>query len=31
MRRPKVYPQATKRIYRSEFTTCLTCGTRLRR
>jgi hypothetical protein len=31
MRRPKVYPQATKRICRSEFTTCLTCGTRLRR
>lgn len=31
MRRPNVYPQSTKRIYRSEFTTCLTCGTRLRR
>jgi hypothetical protein len=31
MRRPKVYPQLTKRICRPEFTTCLTCGTRLRR
>lgn len=31
MRRPKVYPEVTKRICRSEFTTCLTCGTRLRR
>ncbi|HZG67646.1 MAG TPA: hypothetical protein VEZ12_12935 [Herpetosiphonaceae bacterium] len=31
MRRPKVYPQVTKRICRPEFTTCLTCGTRLRR
>jgi hypothetical protein len=31
MRRPKVYPDVTKRICRSEFTTCLTCGTRLRR
>src|SRR5918997_576624 len=31
MRRPKVFPQFTKRICRSEFTTCLTCGTRLRR
>jgi hypothetical protein len=31
MRRPKVYPHFTKRICRSEFTTCLTCGTRLRR
>jgi hypothetical protein len=31
MRRPKVYPRFTKRICRSEFTTCLTCGTRLRR
>jgi hypothetical protein len=31
MRRPKVYPHVTKRICRSEFTTCLTCGTRLRR
>ena len=31
MRRPKVFPHFTKLIYRSEFTTCLTCGTRLRR
>jgi hypothetical protein len=31
MRRPKVYPPLPKRICRSEFTTCLTCGTRLRR
>jgi len=31
MRRPKVYPHLTKRICRSEFTACLTCGTRLRR
>lgn len=31
MRRPKVYPDVTKLICRSEFTTCLTCGTRLRR
>ncbi len=31
MRRPKVYTQLTKRIFRSELTTCLTCGTRLRR
>src|SRR5215207_2653388 len=31
MRRPKVFPQVTKRICRSEFTSCLTCGTRLRR
>jgi len=32
MRRPKVYPLAThKRICRSEFTSCLSCGTRLRR
>ena len=31
MRRPKVYPHVTKRICRAEFTTCLTCGTRLRR
>jgi hypothetical protein len=31
MRRPKVYRHAPKRIYRSEFTTCLACGTRLRR
>jgi hypothetical protein len=31
MRRPKVYAHATKRICRSEFTTCLSCGSRLRR
>jgi hypothetical protein len=31
MRRPKVYPPLPKRICRPEFTTCLTCGTRLRR
>ena len=31
MRRPKVYPQVTKRICRPEITTCLSCGTRLRR
>jgi hypothetical protein len=31
MRRPKFFPQTTKRICRSEFTACLTCGTRLRR
>src|SRR5438874_3766042 len=31
MRRPKVYTQLTKRVFRSEVTTCLTCGTRLRR
>jgi len=31
MRRPKVFPYSTKRICRSEFTTCLSCGTRLRR
>src|SRR5207247_2386019 len=31
MRRPKVYTQLTKRNFRSELTTCLTCGTRLRR
>src|ERR671928_1950342 len=31
MRRPKVYPHAPKHIYRSELTTCLACGTRLRR
>ncbi len=31
MRRPKVYTDLTKRIFRSELTTCLTCGTRLRR
>jgi hypothetical protein len=31
MRSPKVYAQLTKRILRAELTTCLTCGTRLRR
>ncbi len=32
MRRPKVYPLSTiKRICRSEFTACLSCGARLRR
>ena len=31
MRRPKVYTHLTKRVFRSELTTCLTCGTRLRR
>ena len=32
MRRPKLFPQTTtKCICRSEFTACLTCGTRLRR
>ncbi len=31
MRRPKVYPPLPKRICRPAFTTCLTCGTRLRR
>ncbi len=31
MRSPKVYTQLTKRILRAELTTCLTCGTRLRR
>ena len=31
MRRPKVYTQRTKRIFRAELTTCLTCGRRLRR
>ena len=31
MRSPKVYAQFTKRILRAELTTCLTCGTRLRR
>jgi hypothetical protein len=32
MRRPKVFPHTTqKRICRSEFTSCLSCGTRLRR
>src|SRR5262245_39500274 len=31
MRRPKVYTERTKRVLRSELTTCLTCGTHLRR
>lgn len=31
MRRPKVYTRVTRRNFRPEFTTCLTCGTRLRR
>jgi Transposase len=31
MRCPKVYAQLTKRVLRAELTTCLTCGTRLRR
>ena len=31
MRRPKVYAQCTKCSFRAELTTCLTCGTRLRR
>lgn len=31
MRKAKTYSNVTKRIYRSEITTCLTCGTRLRR
>jgi len=31
MRRAKVYTQRTKRIFRSELTACLTCGTHLRR
>ena len=31
MRRPKVYTQPAKRIYRAELTTCLSCGARLRR
>src|SRR5262245_45636321 len=31
MRRPKVYTQRTKRVLRAELTSCLTCGTRLRR
>jgi hypothetical protein len=31
MRRPKVYTQRTKCSFRAELTTCLTCGTRLRR
>jgi hypothetical protein len=31
MRRPKVYTHLTKRVFRAELTTCLTCGTRLRR
>jgi len=31
MRRPKVYSHRTKQIFRSEITTCLSCGSRLRR
>ncbi len=31
MRRPKVYSAVTRRNFRPEFTTCLTCGSRLRR
>src|SRR6266536_1343019 len=31
MRCPKIYAQLTKRVLRAELTTCLTCGTRLRR
>src|ERR1043165_6555823 len=31
MRCPKVYSQLTKRVLRAELTTCLSCGTRLRR
>jgi hypothetical protein len=31
MRRPKVYTQRTKCSFRAELTTCLSCGTRLRR
>jgi hypothetical protein len=31
MRRAKVYPSVTKQIYHAEITTCLSCGTRLRR
>jgi Transposase, Mutator family len=31
MRRAKVYPHVTKQIYHPEITTCLTCGSRLRR
>ncbi len=31
MRCPKVYTQRIKRVLRTELTTCLTCGTRLRR
>jgi hypothetical protein len=31
MRRPKVYTHLPKRIFRSELTTCLSCGSRLRR
>jgi hypothetical protein len=31
MRRPKSYTQRSKRIFRAEMTSCLTCGTRLRR
>jgi Transposase, Mutator family len=31
MRKAKVYPHVTKQIYHPEITTCLTCGSRLRR
>ena len=31
MRCPKVYTERIKRVLRAELTTCLTCGTRLRR
>lgn len=31
MRCPKVYTKLTKRVFRSELSTCLSCGTRLRR
>lgn len=31
MRKARTYSTVTKRIYRSEITTCLTCGTHLRR
>jgi hypothetical protein len=31
MRRPKVYTELTKRVFRPELTSCLSCGTRLRR
>jgi hypothetical protein len=31
LRRPKLYTQRTKRIFRAELTSCLSCGRRLRR
>jgi hypothetical protein len=31
MRRPKLYTHLTKRIFRSEISACLSCGSRLRR